>query len=132
MQGKANIDLSNVTQSSGLRRLIEVSDSSLSPSWYKVFEETNPQTGEVLKWCEQGGYIIAETTSATIQLLKEYRNMDFTVLSGFGGTTANDTGGVATTSELQARSSSSWSTSSFGISCVKGATLHWESKGYVK
>lgn len=76
IETRANLDLSNVTQSSGLRRLIEVSDSSLMPSWYKVFEETNPSTGEVKKWCEQGGLSTTKTATSVIDLIKGYEDMN--------------------------------------------------------
>lgn len=75
IETRANLDLSNVTQSSGLRRLIEVSEYNLLPSWYKVFEETNPQTGEVMRWCEQGGKKAEKT--AVISFLKPFKNVDY-------------------------------------------------------
>ena len=66
LQGKANSDLSNVPQSAlGLRKLVEVSDSSLMPSWYKVFEEIQPD-GSIKKWCEQGSVIKPSSTGKKV------------------------------------------------------------------
>lgn len=74
LDDKANVDLLNATKESGLRRLVEVSDLSLLPSWYKVFEEVNPSTGEVRQWCEQGGVGVGGTdnSGATIFFMKGY------------------------------------------------------------
>lgn len=116
LASKANIDLSNVTQSSGLRRLIEVSDSSLMPSWYKVFEETNPQTGEVRKWCEQGGQSSVATSTTTINLLKSYAyisyNLSMTGSAGYPFITSRSTG-------------------SFVADTSAAAVVVWEAKGYI-
>ena len=66
---KAGVDLKNATIDSGLRRLIETSTPSDMPSWYKVYEEVNPLTGEKYYWCEQGGKTLGFNT---ITFLKSY------------------------------------------------------------
>ena len=128
LQGKANSDLRNVSISSGLRRLIEVSDSSLMPSWYKVFEEVNPQTGAVIKTCEQGGQYTTTGTSGTISLLKEYISGEYyNVTTSDFIKTSTDTGGVDGTVYI-----SDLASSSFRFSKVSAQGFIWEAKGYLK
>ena len=124
--GKANTDLSNVTQTSGLRRLVEVSDYSLMPSWYKVFEETNPTTGEVRRWCEQGAYFTPSGTSATVSFLVEYNSSPLVHANEASTGTSTDTEGYADVVGV-----ANISTTSFRVSCVKSRTLYWEAKGYI-
>ena len=116
LNSKANTNLSNVTQSSGLRRLIEVSEYNLLPSWYKVFEETNQQTGEVRKWCEQGGQSSVATSTTTINLLKSYAyisyNLSMTGSAGYPFITSRSTG-------------------SFVADTSAAAVVVWEAKGYI-
>ena len=69
---KANANLDNVSSDSGLRKLIEVYKNG--SSWYKIFEETNPETGEKLKWCEQGG---SGASGGSITLLKPYIDTNY-------------------------------------------------------
>ena len=70
---KADKDLSNVSNTSGLRRLIEVYKGN-DGSWYKVFAEYDTSGNFVGNWCEQGGYystgIAQGQGTATITLLK--------------------------------------------------------------
>ena len=47
-------------------------------SWYKVFEEYDPDNGNYIgKWCEQGGRVAEATT--TIYLNNAYGNTDYKV-----------------------------------------------------
>lgn len=62
LNNKADRDLNNTQPLA--RTVVEVSDKSLMPSWYRVYSDG---------WCEQGGY--DETTytdSHTYSLLKNY------------------------------------------------------------
>lgn len=63
LNGKADVDLGNVTNTSGFRKLVELYNNGTS--WYKVFREYNPQDGSYIGlWCEQGGQT-PDTASAT-------------------------------------------------------------------
>lgn len=62
LNGKANIDLSN----SSVPHIVEVSDKSLLPSWYRVWSDG---------WCEQGGQKPENT--GTIAFLKPFINTDY-------------------------------------------------------
>ena len=75
----ANLSLSNITRTSGFRRLVEVYNNGTS--WYKVFEEYDPSTGNFIgNWCEQGGEISVSGQSGTqITLLKPMANTDYNV-----------------------------------------------------
>lgn len=82
--GKADTNLSNVTGTSGFRRLVDVSDPSILPSWYKVFDEYNPSTGAFVgKWCEQGGRLSSVTGTGfqTIILPLAYANTNYSLLT---------------------------------------------------
>lgn len=141
LSGRATIDLSNVTQSSGLRRLIEVSDSSLMPSWYKVFEETNPQTGEVKKWCEQGGLMqygatigAGKSWTATVTLLLPFANTDYRVLLAYGdGTAKGSSAGQEYRYEQKTISSFASVIYNRNASTTMPNTIefNWEAKGYI-
>lgn len=107
LNGKADTDLGNVSATSGFRRLVEVSDPSIWPSWYKVFDEYDPATGTFVgKWCEQGGKraSMGTDTSLTVNLLKPFSSTDYAVLnisikSGTSSATASScTFGMQTTS----------------------------------
>ena len=90
LNGKADVDLSNVSTTSGLRRLIEVYNNGTS--WYKVFNEYNPSTGALIgKWCEQGG-MTAYQSGVNVEIvtfLKPYRSVPYI------STTSVSTGGFS-------------------------------------
>ena len=45
-------------------------------SWYKVWEERNPETGILIgKWCEQGGQ--SNLANGTITFLKQFSNTNY-------------------------------------------------------
>lgn len=83
LNGKADVDLTNVSNTSGFRRLVEVSPKSILPSWYKVYDEYDPATGEFIgKWCEQGGYATEFTQDlSTIYLLKEFTDTNYSLFT---------------------------------------------------
>lgn len=92
---KANITLNNVSNTSGLRKLIEVYKNG--SNWYKVFAEYDPSTGSFVgNWCEQGGSIAVTSgdNEYTVSLLKNYANTNYIVLKNYGsssiGTKAMD------------------------------------------
>lgn len=126
LASKANIDLSNVTQSSGLRRLIEVSDSSLMPSWYKVFEETNPQTGEVKKWCEQGGLVAGGSNTDDVTLLRNFVDRNYSVITTHNYTASTSNYG----SIVNIVNNSSFTIYSHGDGAKKCNKI-WQASGYI-
>lgn len=76
--GKADVNLLNVANTSGFRRLIEISSPNILPSWYKVFAEYDPSTGAFLgKWCEQGGTLSGTADWYTITYLKPFANNNY-------------------------------------------------------
>jgi hypothetical protein len=77
LNGKADTNLSNVTGTSGFRKLVEV--YSNGTSWYKVFDEYDPTTGTFIgKWCEQGNSTeFIPTTGQSVVFLKPFASDDF-------------------------------------------------------
>lgn len=79
LTGKADTNLSNVTGTSGFRKLVEVYNNGAS--WYKVYDEYDPVTGAFIgKWCEQGGISPFSNYVITINLLKTYRDTNYSLL----------------------------------------------------
>lgn len=77
LNGKADVDLSNVPSSKG----ILVESYGNSTSWYRVYSDG---------WCVQGGHFTATTTGAnTITLLKPFADNSYSIsfnrYSGYGG-----------------------------------------------
>lgn len=105
LQAKANADLSNCTKP----YIVEVSDKSLFPSWYRVYSDG---------WCEQGGQVAAKVTSVT--LLKGYETTDYIVNTS----TINYGGGDA------AIGTASRTTTSFTLTSST-YVRSWEAKGYI-
>lgn len=94
------------------RYVVEVSDKSLSPSWYIVYNDG---------WCEQGGYSSDKWTSGvnvTISLLKEFLNTEyFVILNQISGD--------------QAANVTQRTTTSFTKSGNQGSDC-WKASGYIK
>lgn len=65
---------------SNLRYPVEVSDKSLMPSWYVVYNDG---------WIEQGGYSLASANATTLTFLKPFTKTDYLIIgsrSGANGT----------------------------------------------
>lgn len=96
---------------------VEISDKSLMPSWYVVYNDG---------WCEQGGIATTLTTgAATITLLKPYKATNYTRLLTIGNREDSTTWALYPTNKT---------TTSFGVfSPVTGYNLmfDWETKGYI-
>lgn len=126
LNGKADTDLSNISNTSGFRKLVEVYNNGTS--WYKVFREYNPQNGSYVGlWCEQGGITAVSTALATVNFLKTFRDTNYTI--NLANSYIGDSGGGATSSG----DVSSKTTSSMQISQVNGSNrgTYWEAKGYI-
>ncbi|MBQ7977787.1 MAG: hypothetical protein IJ301_04295 [Clostridia bacterium] len=103
LQNKVNSDLSNCSKP----YVLEVSDKSLLPSWYRVWSNG---------WCEQGGKSAVATATTTITLLKEFVNTDYIIkMTGSAGYPFI----------------SSRATSSFVADTSSASTVDWEVKGYI-
>lgn len=66
---KLTIDITAITP---VRYPVEVSDKSLMPSWYVVYNDG---------WCEQGGVLnsVANNTITNINLLKSYKDLKYNI-----------------------------------------------------
>lgn len=115
LQGKMNADHSNDTKP----YIVEVSDKSISPSWYRVWSDG---------WCEQGGVLTSNNSDTlSVSLLKNYIG-NYSVLfaqSAKGSTSAQyyNTGKVIT------KNSDSFI---FGCKVDEKPTFDWEAKGYIR
>ena len=82
LNGKADVDLSNVSNTAGFRKLVEVYNNGAS--WYKVYREYDPSNGNYIGlWCEQGGYANAVSTdyqTCEIVFLKEFIDTNYVFL----------------------------------------------------
>lgn len=78
LTNKADIDLKNVSNKSGFRKLTGIYRDGTSG--YKVYSEFNPTTGAYIGlWCEQWGYCDTNYGTNTISLLKPYFTDDYAV-----------------------------------------------------
>lgn len=100
-----------------VRYPIEVSDKSLLPSWYVLYNDG---------WCEQGGIAKSATTGvATVSLLKPYKSTNYTRLLTLGDRLDGAQWVIYPTNKT---------TTSFGASSpLTGYELgfDWETKGYI-
>ena len=113
LQGKANTDLSNCTRP----YVIETSDKSLMPSWYRVWSDG---------WCEQGGRVTG-TSAVTVTMLKKYRDTNYSVnINGIENGTST---GQITVQYYGARS---LTTGNFVVQTSSAlGKIVWEAKGYI-
>lgn len=122
LQGKANADLSNCTSPIvSAPYIVEVSDKSILPSWYRVWSDG---------WCEQGGHLGTESaTKYTVSFLKEFVDTNYSLV-------ATDSTGVNTNSDTSGATAAiylgSYTTSSFYVSIDGGRqNSSWVAKGYI-
>lgn len=96
---------------------VEISDKSLMPSWYVVYNDG---------WCEQGGIATTLTTGiAAVTLLKPYADTNYTRLLTLGDRGDRTTWAIYPSNKT---------TSAFGaFSPLTGYALHfdWETRGYI-
>lgn len=118
LNGKADVDLTNVPTSKGILTESYVNGTS----WYRVYSDG---------WCEQGGYIGTVTdTSATINLLKTYKDTNYSVLISTYSSAQNGHTGGATVNQK--------TVSSFTTGCFEyfagGLFLigNWQTSGYIR
>jgi hypothetical protein len=79
LNGKADTDLSNVSNTAGFRKLVELYNNGTS--FYKIYKEYNPQDGSYVgKWCEQGGQIsYPSPTWYSVTFLKPFVDTNYLV-----------------------------------------------------
>lgn len=94
LNGKADVDLTNVSNTSGFRKLVELYKNGTS--WYKVFREYDTSTGNLIGlWCEQGG-LISSNSGTSVSLLKSYADTNYSILlSGSYSSAGSDINTVA-------------------------------------
>ena len=111
LTNKCDVDLANCTKP----YIIEVSDKSLLPSWYRVYSDG---------WCEQGGVQASSTTGAvTISFLKPYIDLNYIILKNYGSS------GTTNMSERAVSFYSKTETSATTYNMMAGA--NWYSCGYI-
>ena len=107
LNGKADVDLSNVPNSRGILTESYVNGTS----WYRVYSDG---------WCEQGGYDASGNGKHTINFLKPYINTDYSVFAN----SVNDTAAAATSI------SSPKTTTSFAV-YKSNSGCYWQACGYI-
>lgn len=119
LNGKADVDLTNVTNTSGFRKLVELYKNGTS--WYKVFREYDPSTGNLIGlWCEQGGVVSADT----ISFLKTYVDTNYNLQLTIGN---NDTGAYQHKNYPYSKTTTGFTTSGATGFTVKD----WRACGYI-
>lgn len=106
------VDISNMVE---VPTIIEVSDPSLMPSWYRVYSDG---------WCEQGGYYVPIATTGTIALLKAYKDTNYSITTGVNRATA--------TTLYSPCVASTKIVSSFSVYVDNTANnIYWRTSGYI-
>lgn len=80
LAGKADIDLTNVSNRSGFRKFVKGYKNG--SSWYKIFQEYDAETGNPLGlWCEQGGVLESNLSNAqqNVPLLISYKDTNYDI-----------------------------------------------------
>lgn len=116
------VDISNMVE---VPTIIEISDPSLMPSWYRVYSDG---------WCEQGGINIGNDAwgLATVTLLKPYKDNNYTISIGSETQTNSDFTNANSTS-IRAVTMAQYinkTTASFGIQTKYN--VDWVAKGYIR
>lgn len=132
LNGKADADLSNVSNTSGFRKLIEVYRNGAS--WHKVYNEYDPSDGTFVgKWCEQGGThdngSDVRTFSATPTFTKTFADTNYYVTFTSVSTSSSGICGIVGTGN---KSTSSITMTYYGNSSSdKARYIVWQAKGYI-
>lgn len=129
--GKADSDLSNVSNTSGFRRLIEVYKGN-DGSWYKVYAEYDPSTGDFVgNWCEQGGECQPASSNSykEVTLLKPFADTNYNV----NATAINDTSYNYADKfcSFRALTTTTVTISERYISGNSVLAIRWQAKGYI-
>ncbi len=106
------------------RKLIKKSPTSMLPSWYKIFEETQ-RDGTVKYWCEQGGFATSTTDAdQTTYIHVEYLDTNYTLLNTMCSTS------TATLYNISHIGFQTKTTSSFVSRLSSELSREWTAQGY--
>ena len=137
LNGKADINLANVSATSGFRKLI--TSYRQGSSWYKVFAEYDSITGNFIGyWCEQGGVTGTESTTRgqtiSISFLKQFADTNYTVIASDGTTSkstySNSVGIITILNGTKTATGVSVASYGFNTSDAHGV-INWVAKGYI-
>ena len=126
LNGKADVDLTNVSGTSGFRKLIEVYNNGTDG--YKVFEEYDPSNGNYIgKWCEQWGcYTFTSNAVYQVTLLKEFIDTNYNIQHSLFYNTYDN---------KYVDNCTAYSTTTITIaparSYVSGMKVWWRAEGYI-
>lgn len=110
---KMDRDLSNRT--SNIHFVIETSDKSILPSWYRIYDDG---------WCEQGGY--TSPSVADITFLKPFKDINFTVIT-------QPTNKMITRGGASYQANFNYTTHGFTtIANINIDAYVWQASGYIK
>ena len=98
LNGKADTDLTNVSNTSGFRKLVEIYNDGTS--WYKIYNEYDTTTGNFIgQWCEQGStatFTSGAVGAKTIDLVYyPYKDTNYTLIVGKNTSDINVHNGTA-------------------------------------
>lgn len=97
-----------------VRYPVEVSDKSLMPSWYVVYNDG---------WCEQGGLSVATASQNHVTLLKSFANTNYLVIGSISG--SNETLNIPSASSTKLIDSFEFYVTN------KGGDAYWKAFGYI-
>lgn len=125
LPNKANVALDNVSNTSGFRKLVETYNNGYS--WYKVYREYNPSSGDYIGlWCEQGGYVSITTQLTEVDLLKDYADSNYTILLQSRASGNNYSSEVYNTTPPAKDKFIIWV-----YIAGTGHTMYWKTEGYL-
>lgn len=126
LNGKADVDLTNVSHTSGFRKLV---DSYINgTSWYKVFSEYDATTGDYIgQWCEQGGVVpVSAAGVKNVVFLKTFKDANYTISCAWcrtqGAVGTGDIGVIGTGTILA---------TGFSIYQYADQMAYWRACGYI-
>ncbi len=134
LNGKADRNLSNISATSGLRRLVEIYNNGRD--WYKVYDEYDPSDGSFVgKYCEQGGYVSANNSreiSAKVTLIKTMSDTNYDVRLCPQTIYRTDSSARNISIGYHILSTSEFAVNSYGFGNADlQVGLSWEVKGYI-
>ena len=97
-----------------VRYPVEVSDKSLMPSWYVVYNDG---------WCEQGGKSVITATSTQVMLLKPFANTNYSIIGSISG--SNETLNIPSASSTKLIDSFEFYVAN------TGGEAYWKCCGYI-
>jgi len=128
LNGKADKDLSNVSNTSGFRKLIELGNNGTAG--YKIFREYDPQTGNYVGlWCEERGETEGTAGERNIHFTNTFKDTNYYVGLVWGTTNSFNSAGVSV------QNMSLVNASKTGFSIKSGSVaipIRWKVEGYLE